>query len=65
MKSKLRFWKENGKWHCAIPRNDWFTQNGFYWKTHGLIGIGDTKEESERDWKAWREAADIVADCNL
>jgi hypothetical protein len=59
---QLRFWRENGKWFCAIPRDDWATQLGFDWKHYGLIGHGSTKEAALRDWESWKRCSDLVAD---
>lgn len=60
--SKLRFWKDAGRWCCAVPRDDIATQAGFDWKQYGLIGRGATRKEALDDWKLWKRAADFVAD---
>ena len=58
----LRFWKEKGKWHCAVPRDDFATRAGLSWKTHGLIGRGKTQKAATEDWEAWIRASDFVSD---
>lgn len=58
----LVYWKKEGLWHCAVPRDDIATQNGFSWKQYGLIGRGDTKQKALDDWKSWQRASDFVAD---
>ncbi len=58
----LRYWKENGKWCCAVPRDDFATKNGFDWKSYGLIGRGSSQTEAMRDWESWKRCSDLVAD---
>lgn len=60
--SQLRFWREDGRWWCAIPRDDFATQHGFDWKHYGLIGCGATKEGALDDWRIWKRCSDLVAD---
>jgi hypothetical protein len=57
----VAFWKEGKKYCCAVPRDDFATQQGFHWKKYGLIGRGKTKEEALDDWKVWKNASDFVA----
>lgn len=58
----LKYWKKDEKWHCAVPRDDFATRQGLSWKTHGLIGIGKTKEAATQDWESWKRCSDLVAD---
>lgn len=58
----LKYWKEGDKFFCAVPRDDFATQNGLSWKTHGLIGTGKTKEAATLDWESWKRCSDLVAD---
>jgi hypothetical protein len=60
-KEHLRFWRVEGKWHCAVPRDDIATKNGFDWKNYGLIGRGDTKQAAIEDWENWKRCSDFVA----
>jgi hypothetical protein len=60
MENKLHYWKEDGKWHCAIPRDDFATRHGFDWKHYGLIGRGKTKKQATEDWEKWQRAQEIV-----
>jgi hypothetical protein len=60
--SDLKYWREGSKWCCAVPRNDFATQNGLSWKKFGLIGRGKTREAAMKDWESWLRAADLVAD---
>lgn len=58
----LKFWRKDGRWHCAIPRDDFATRAGFGWKTHGCVGHGETKASALAEWRInWRCAA-FVAD---
>jgi hypothetical protein len=57
----LKFWKDGKNWKCAVPRDDFATQNGLSWKTHGLIGKGKTKKEATEDWESWIRASDFVS----
>ena len=61
-KEHLRFWRVKGRWHCAVPRDDFATRAGFSWRTNGLIGRGNTKQEAIEDWESWKRASDLVAD---
>jgi hypothetical protein len=58
----LKFWREGKLWCCAVPRDDFATQNGLSWKKFGLIGRGSTRKAATEDWESWLRAADLVAD---
>lgn len=60
--AKLKFWRKDGRWHCAIPRDDTATQAGFSWKTHGRVGHGETKADALNDWLTTWRCAEFVAD---
>lgn len=58
----LKYWRVGKEWRCAVPRDDFATQLGLSWKTHGLIGRGETKKKAAEDWYKWLVAANLVAD---
>lgn len=65
--SKLRYWRDHGKWKCAVPRPDPFGEilperGKDWWKRYGFHGIGETKEEALNDWRSWAWAAKLVSD---
>ena len=61
-KEHLRFWRVDGRWHCAVPRDDIATRNGFGWREYGLVGRGSTKQKAIEDWECSKRASDFVAD---
>jgi hypothetical protein len=63
---QLHFWREDGRWWCAVPRPDPLAsirdEGADWWKRFGTIGAGDTPEEAKADWLVWQSAAAIFAD---
>ena len=60
--TELVFWREAGKWCCAVPRDDIGTQAGLHWKRYGLIGRGATRKKALGDWHLWQRASEFVAE---
>ncbi len=58
---RLKYWKTDAGWACAIPRDDDATQRGFHWKEYGHIGHGKTQKLALADWESWKVANDFVA----
>lgn len=61
MEGELAYWKADGGWRCARPKEARFAhQKEDWWKHSGLRGFGTTKEEALEDLMAWEWAAEIL-----